>query len=268
MNIRKIFTTFGALNPPFSDIDKRNILVIGASSGIGLAVAKLLVKSGAKVYVSARRGYLLEKHFKKTEIFQTDVTKTKEIDKLFEEIKSKNLNIDSVFWCPGIYTPMNFKSFDITAAEQTVHTNFLCIFKPFSLMINYWINNKKHFSNKSIHWIWISSVAGYKGLPGSVAYGPSKSAMNNLAESSYTELKPHDINITLVCPGFVHSRLTKKNTFKMPAIISPEEAALSILKGLKQGKFEIHFPKRFTIVLKLIELLPYWIYFRIIKKLQ
>ena len=92
--------------------------------------------------------------------------------------------------------------------------------------------------------------------------------MNNLAESSYTELKPHDINITLVCPGFVHSRLTKKNTFKMPAIISPEEAALSILKGLKQGKFEIHFPKRFTIVLKLIELLPYWIYFRIIKKLQ
>jgi short-subunit dehydrogenase len=135
-------------------------------------------------------------------------------------------------------------------------------------MTKYWLNNKELFNKKSIHWVWISSVAGYRGLPGAVAYGPSKAAMNNLAEASYIEMKPLGINISLVCPGFVESRLTEKNNFKMPALITTDEAASRILSGLKDGKFEIHFPKRFTIWLKLFNILPDWLYFRIMKSIQ
>lgn len=262
------YSPFKKLNPSFSNIRDRNILVVGASSGIGFSIATLLRRNGAQVYVSARRSNLLEKHFPKENVFPMDVTNSEEISSLFAKIQNTNLNIDSVFWCPGIYTPMHLNDFNVDEAEKIVLTNFSCVFHPFSLMINYWIKNKGIFLNKSIHWVWISSVAGYRGLPGSVAYGPSKAAMNNLAESSYIELKPHGINITLVCPGFVDSRLTKKNTFKMPAIISPEEAADSILKGLKNGEFEIHFPKKFTFWLKILNFLPFWLYFKLVKIIQ
>jgi len=268
MNLIKKMFTFTKLNVPFDKIDDRNILVVGASSGIGLALADLLRKNNSNVFVAARRGSLLEKKFIKKNVYQIDVTNPDEIEYLFSDIERKKLYIDTVFWCPGIYTPMNFKNFNVEEANQILNTNFSCVFKPFSLMINYWIKNKSNFAKKSIHWVWISSVAGYRGLPGAVAYGPSKAAMNNLAEASYIELRSLGINISLVCPGFVESRLTKKNNFKMPAIITPEEAAENILTGLKDGKFEIHFPKRFTVWLKFFNFLPYWLYFKLTKLLQ
>ena len=268
MNTLKKIFKIQRLNNPFNNIKSRNILVVGASSGIGFAIADLLRKSGAEVFVAARRLSVLEKNFSKHYAFETDVTDSDEIESLFNKLIQRELQIDTVFWCPGIYTPMNFKDFNIEEANQILNTNFSCVFRPFSLMINYWLKNKTLFKQKSIHWVWISSVAGYRGLPGAVAYGPSKAAMNNLAEASHVELKTLGINISLVCPGFVKSRLTKKNNFKMPAIITPEEAAKSILNGLKDGKFEIHFPKRFTMWLKLLNFLPNWLYFKLVKSLQ
>jgi short-subunit dehydrogenase len=267
ISFQKILS-FKKLNHPYNNIKSRNVLVVGASSGIGFALANLLRSNGARVFVAARRGFLLEENFEKENIFQIDITNSDEIKNLFDELNQKHINIDTVIWCPGIYTPMNFKNFDVDEAEKIVLTNFSCVFRPFSLMINYWLKNKAILSSRSVHWIWISSVAGYRGLPGSVAYGPSKAAINNLAEASYIELRSTGINISLVCPGFVESRLTEKNDFKMPAIITAEEAADHILKGLKKGKFEIHFPKRFTNWLKMINFLPYWLYFKIIKSLQ
>ena len=268
MNLLTRIFAIQRLNDSYDNITSRNILVVGASSGIGFAVADLLRKSGAEVFVAARRLTVLEKNFPKHNVFETDVTDSNEIDILFDKLVERKLQIDTVFWCPGIYTPMNFDNFNVVEAEKIITTNFLCIFKLFSLMVNYWLKDKKEFSKRSIHWVWISSVAGYRGLPGSGAYGPSKAAINNLAEASYIELKPLGINISLVCPGFVESRLTEKNKFKMPAIISAEEAAKCILKGLKAGNFEIHFPKRFTIWLKIFKLLPNWLYFKIIKLIE
>ena len=265
--LKKIYLPF-KLNPPFDNLSNRNILIVGASSGIGFALAHLLRKNNSNVFVAARRGALLKKEFDEENVYQIDVTNKDEINYLFSDIKKRNLHIDTVFWCPGIYTPMNFKNFDVDDANQILNTNFSCVLRPFSLMISYWLKNKVLFEKKSIHWVWISSVAGYRGLPGAVAYGPSKAAMNNLAEASHVELKTLGINVSLVCPGFVKSRLTKKNNFKMPAIITPEEAAKSILNGLKDGKFEIHFPKRFTMWLKLLKYLPNWLYFKLIKSVH
>ena len=116
------------------------------------------------------------------------------------------------------------------------------------------------------HWSWVSSVAGYRGLPQAAAYGASKAALTYLAETNYLELKRQGIAVSVVCPGFVQTRLTEINDFKMPAMISPDEAAALTLKGLARGEFEIHYPKRFTRWLKLLRLLPYRIYFALVSK--
>ncbi|MGZ5049072.1 MAG: SDR family NAD(P)-dependent oxidoreductase [Usitatibacter sp.] len=115
--------------------------------------------------------------------------------------------------------------------------------------------------------VLVSSVAGYRGLPKSLVYGPTKAAIINLGETLYLDLRPKGIGVCVVNPGFVKTPLTAQNDFKMPALISPEEAAAEILAGLERGEFEIHFPRRFTRVLRMLRLLPYSLYFPAIRRL-
>ena len=103
----------------------------------------------------------------------------------------------------------------------------------------------------------VSSVAGYGGLPTALVYGASKAALINLAETLYLDLAPRGIGVYVINPGFVKTPLTDRNTFAMPALISVEDAAKAIIAGFECGDFEIHFPKRFTLWLKLLRLLPY-----------
>ena len=112
----------------------------------------------------------------------------------------------------------------------------------------------------------VSSVAGYGGLPSSLVYGATKAALINFAETLYLDLAPRGIGVYLVNPGFVKTPLTDRNEFKMPALISAKEAAKEMIEGFENGKFEIHFPKRFTLWLKLLRLLPYRIYFPLVHK--
>ena len=113
----------------------------------------------------------------------------------------------------------------------------------------------------------VSSVAGYGGLPSSLIYGATKAALINFTETLYLDLAPRGIGVYLINPGFVKTPLTDRNEFKMPALISAEQAAEEMIKGFEDGKFEIHFPKRFTFWLKLLRFLPYGIYFLLIHKL-
>ncbi len=118
------------------------------------------------------------------------------------------------------------------------------------------------------HIALIASVAGYCGLPNSLTYGATKAAIINLAEGIYNQLKANNINLSLINPGFVATRLTKKNKFHMPLIISSSQAANIIYSNINKNKFEITFPKRFTIIIKILKLLPYKIFFYLTKKLQ
>ena len=122
-------------------------------------------------------------------------------------------------------------------------------------------------AQQSGHISLISSVAGYTGLPKSLAYGPTKAALINLAETLYLDLKDSGIGVSLVCPGFVETPLTAKNQFSMPALITPEQAAQEILKGWRKGAFEFHFPKRFTLWMKALRLLPYGARFAAVRKI-
>jgi short-subunit dehydrogenase len=109
-------------------------------------------------------------------------------------------------------------------------------------------------------------VAGFRGLPQSLAYGPTKAALINLAEALYYDLSPHGVGVSLINPGFVETPLVAGNDFEMPALITPEKAAQEILKGWRKGEFHIHFPKRFTRVLLLLRLLPYRWYFALVRR--
>lgn len=114
----------------------------------------------------------------------------------------------------------------------------------------------------------VGSVAGYRGLPLSLAYGPTKAALINLAETLYLDVHRHGIGVSLINPGFVDTPLTRTNDFEMPALLTPEQAAQAILKGWARGAFEIHFPRRFTWGMKLLRLLPYALFFAVTRRLN
>ena len=113
---------------------------------------------------------------------------------------------------------------------------------------------------------FVASVAGYRGLPNALCYGPGKAALIHFAECLHGDFEGRGIGVWVINPGFVQTRLTAKNEFAMPALMTPEQAALAMVNGFATGRFEIHFPKRFTCVLKFLSLLPYRWYFPLIRR--
>jgi short-subunit dehydrogenase len=112
----------------------------------------------------------------------------------------------------------------------------------------------------------VGSVAGYRGLPNSLAYGPTKAALINLSETLYLDLHDKGIGVSIINPGFVQTPLTANNQFDMPALLTPAQAAQAIVKGWSRGAFEIHFPKRFTLWMKVLRLLPNRVFFALVRK--
>ena len=117
------------------------------------------------------------------------------------------------------------------------------------------------------HLSLVASVAGWRGLPHSLAYGPTKAALIHLAENLYLDLRPQGVAVSVVNPGFVDTPLTAKNDFRMPALLTPEQAASAMLRGWEGGAFEMHFPRRFTTWLKLMRMLPYRWYFALVHRM-
>ena len=121
-------------------------------------------------------------------------------------------------------------------------------------------------TGKPAHISLVASVAGYRGLPNSLAYGPTKAALINLAETLYLDLQPKGLGVSVINPGFVETPLTAGNQFSMPALMSPADAAREIMAGWEAGRFEIHFPKRFTLWLKAMRFLGDGAYFAAIRR--
>lgn len=117
------------------------------------------------------------------------------------------------------------------------------------------------------HLSLVASVAGWRGLPQSLAYGPTKAALINLAETLFLDLRPRGVAVSVINPGFVDTPLTENNDFRMPALLTPEQAASAILRGWERGVFEMHFPRRFTAWLKLMHMLPYRWYFALVHRM-
>jgi NADP-dependent 3-hydroxy acid dehydrogenase YdfG len=244
--------------------DKR-IWIVGASSGIGEACAKALIKQNARVALSSRRTERLniiaqEAKVDQTLVLSLDVTNDHELRTTYETILYAWGGIDLLLFVSGIYTPLRADNFDIQVAKKIIDTNLLGPMKTVSLVLPKMLEMQQ--GNIAI----VGSVAGYSGLPKALAYGPSKAAIIHFCETLYYDLLPKGIGVHMISPGFVATEATAQNDFEMPGLISAEEAASEILKGIQQGEFDIHFPKRFSRFLKFLRILPYPLYFWIVRR--
>jgi short-subunit dehydrogenase len=176
--------------------------------------------------------------------------------------------LDHAIYCAGFYQDMSASTFDLATMLRHNQVNYVgalhmldAVLPYFRAKVTVQTVSPSGQPTRSGHISLVGSVAGYRGLPKSLAYGPTKAALINLAETLYLDLHGSGIGVSLINPGFVETPLTADNDFDMPALISPDEAARQILKGWANGEFEIHFPKRFTFWMKVLQILPYRIFF-------
>ena len=255
-----------ALNPPITDWNDRRCWIVGASTGIGAALAEVLSAAGARVALSSRRAVLLEDQAARLGAGRTlavplDIRDAAGVKAGAQMIKSAWGGIDVVVLMAGDYKPMRAWEVDLEAARSMIDTNLTGPFNVLAAVMPTLV------AQGAGHLVLVSSVAGFRGLPKGLVYGPTKAALINLAETLYLDLQPRGIAVSVVNPGFVRTPLTAQNDFEMPALIEPGEAAREIVAGLRRGDFEMHFPRRFTRWLKLLRLLPYRLYFPAIRKM-
>lgn len=242
------------------------VWIIGASSGIGLALARELSARGAILALSARRQdeltKLSEELGERTSVFALDITDATITLRTAQAIRAAFGRIDRIIFLAAAYAPMKIDALDILATKGIVDINLTGAFN----LVHAVLPILKSQSSKG-QLALCGSVAGYLGLPGGQPYSATKAAIINLAESLHAECNK-TIDIKLICPGFVRTPLTDKNTFSMPAIIEPEQAAQAIAQGLLSRGFEVHFPKKLTLSLKLLRWLPYTLSLYITSKLN
>ncbi len=259
-----------SLNPPITDWRGKTVWLVGASSGIGRSTAHALHDLGARVIVSARNAAALDAFVLQhpgldaqgrassvalpLDVSDPDAVKAAALHILKDSV------IDSVVYCAGYFKEMRATEFKLNEMLKHQQINYLGAVYVLDAVLPHFLQRQTG------HISLISSVAGYSGLPKSMAYGPTKAALINLAETLYLDLRDQGIGVSLICPGFVDTPLTAPNEFNMPGLISPEQAASAMLTGWGKGEFEIHFPKRFTLMMKALRLLPYRLYFPAIKK--
>ena len=249
-------------NPPFTDWHGKTVWLVGASSGIGRATAHALHAQGAQVFVSARNQQALD-------VFATahpgavvlalDAGDAASVKTAAQAVLAAG-PLDLVLYCAGYYKEMRATEFDLEQMLRHNQVNYVGALYVLSAVLPYFL------ARKAGHISLVSSVAGYRGLPQGLAYGPTKAALINLAETLHVDLKDSQIGVSLISPGFVETSLTAQNKFSMPGLIKPEKAAEEILRGWAKGEFEIHFPKRFTFFMKALALLPPLLYFPVIRR--
>ncbi|QZA79623.1 SDR family NAD(P)-dependent oxidoreductase [Deefgea piscis] len=245
---------FAPLNHPIKDWAGQRVWLIGASSGIGAALAQHALAAGASVILSARRQPQLEQvaqQHAKALILPFDVLDTAAWQSSYGQIVAQLGGVDLIVFCAADYRPERSWDVNPAIAAQTLQTNLGSVYSGLATIL------PELIARGSGGIGLIASVAGFMGLPNASVYGPTKAAMINLAEILYGDLHPKGLNVYLINPGFVKTHLTAKNDFTMPALQTPEQAASAIWHGISAGKFEIHFPWRFTQILKLLQLLPY-----------
>lgn len=256
-----------ALNPRITDWRGRHVWLVGASTGIGRATAARLHGLGAKVTVSARGATALDSFVAEhpgARALVLDATDAAAVGAAAQQLLAQEGAIDLALYCAGHYRPMRATDFDLTDALRHQQINYVGALHLLDAVLPTLL--RQAAAGAPAHLGLVASVAGYRGLPNALAYGPTKAALINLAEVLYLDLHPRGIGVSLINPGFVETPLTAQNSFHMPALMRPEDAATAIVDGWAKGEFEIHFPKRFTRMLKALRPMPDGLYFGAIRR--
>ena len=261
------FSLFSPMNATITDWRGLRVWLVGASSGIGEATASALHALGAQVLVSARKADALQafvaahpaQNGAAAQAWPLDVTDAAAVTRTAREILAQG-PLDMVVYCAGHYREMRATDMDMADLKRHLDINYIGALHVLDAVLpSMTARGRGHVS-------LISSVAGFRGLPKSLAYGPTKAALTNLAETLYLDLQPQGLGVSVVHPGFVQTPLTAQNDFTMPALITPPQAAQAMVAGWEQGAFDIHYPKRFTRWMKLLRLLPYRTYFPAVRR--
>jgi NAD(P)-dependent dehydrogenase (short-subunit alcohol dehydrogenase family) len=252
------------MNPKITDWTGKRVWLLGASSGIGAALGQLLLARGARVALSARNldrlkgvagdapGALL---------LSCNAAEEASLHSAWDALMAEWGGVDVAIYLAGDYLPMRAWELDTLKARRMIDVNFTGAVCFAGCVV------PQLLKQNAGQIAFVASVAGYRGLPKSLIYGPTKAALINFAEALFLDLEPKGIGVRVINPGFVATPLTAQNDFSMPALLTPEAAAQATLDGFAGGAFEIDYPKRFTRVMKLLAHLPYWLYFPLVRRL-
>ena len=237
--------------------------ITGASMGIGREMALLLAEKKVHVALSARSKDKLNamaQNSGRFSAFPLDVTDRAAVAATVGQIEQDVGPIDLAILNAGIWELVELDNFDASIFEQAMRVNYLGVIYALEALL------PRMIERGAGHIALIGSVSGYRGMPKAAAYGPTKAALINLAESLKLDAEPHGIKISIVNPGYVDTPMTEKNDFEMPFIISAEKAARKIISGLERDKFEIAFPVRLVRPMRMLRRLPNGLFFWIVRR--
>jgi short-subunit dehydrogenase len=241
----------------------RIVWITGASTGIGAEVAKQLAAQGVTVAVSARKADALAAAAATNpniKAYPLDVTDEHAVAATFAAIERALGPIDLIIAAAGAYDPVSLDTFTPKPFRSMYEVNYLGVINVLAAaMPTFRTRRKGHLS-------WIASVSGYRGLPKAAAYGPTKAALINLAESLKPELAREGITVSVINPGFVKTPMISQNDFEMPFLMEVEDAGRATIAGLAKGKFEVAYPTPFVAILKFARILPYRFYFALVSR--
>jgi short-subunit dehydrogenase len=250
------------MNSRLLDWRGRRVWILGASSGIGAALARELAGRGARLALSARRPDELARlaaELPDAIALPCDAARPTSIEGVAAQIVEKWQGIDLALYAAGVWHPVAAAEIDAARIDATLDVN---------------LRGAMHFAATVVPRLlaqghgaiaFVGSVAGYRPLPRAALYGTSKAALAHFAGTLHLELAPRGIEVFLINPGFVATPMTAANDFPMPAMIDADAAAREIVAGLGRRRFEIHFPRRLSWPLKLLSLLPDALYYPLVR---
>ncbi|WP_299562192.1 SDR family NAD(P)-dependent oxidoreductase [uncultured Sulfitobacter sp.] len=231
--------------------------LVGASDGLGEALAGVLSRAGAEVILSSRSEDKLRAVADglpgKTSIVTLDVSDNDSVIAAAEAVG----DIDGIVHLAGVYWPFGAEQWDAEQANAIADINFTGLIRVMGQVV------PKMVSKDKGHIVITSSLTAFRGLPGSVGYTASKAGTMSLAECMYADLRKTGVKVQVINPGFIKTQLTDKNDFKMPFLMEPEEAAREVFEHMNTDKFKRSFPWAFSLVFRLSQFLPDSLYFRL-----
>jgi short-subunit dehydrogenase len=238
------------------DLTGRRYWLVGASEGLGRSLAQGLDVEGASLVLSARSAGRLEAlaaDLRDARAVPMDVT---DVDSVSNAGKNVG-EVDGVIYNAGAYDPVSATDWQPEAVRRMAEVNFLGAINVLGEVMPGFVARGRG------HIVLIGSLSGFRGLPGAIGYGASKAGLMHLAENLRIDLRDTEITVQRMNPGFINTRLTAKNDFRMPQIMEPEDAAAQVLRAMKSGRFSTSFPAPFSWLFTLGQHLPLGLFQRL-----